>query len=563
MTAETPCDGRRLLSTLSAAASWLDGHKASVDALNVFPVPDGDTGGNMSQTLSAAAREAQASPSHAVGEIAERASYGALMGARGNSGVILSQLLRGFSRALKGKKDISPVDLAAAFTAAAETAGRAVMKPVEGTILTVARDAAVAAVASAERGDRLVAVLDAALAEARAAVARTPDQLPVLKQAGVVDAGGQGYVLVLEGCSRALHGLSTRVEGAAAAPAGLLHDRARGARADHAEGYGYCTEFVVAGPSLDAITMRDAIAVLGDSLIVVGEEGIVRVHVHTEDPGRVLSYAGALGALHKIKIDNMQAQHDVFVPREGDAGAQDVPPSRTEAVAPVLPVLPVVAGVVGVVAVAPGAGLADVFRSLGVERIVPGGQTMNPSTAELLEAIDALPQEQVVLLPNNANVLLTADQARRLTKKAVVVIPARTIPQGVAAMLAYRPDGALEENAAAMSEAATIVRTGEVTVAVRDAQLDAVSVHAGQALGLLDDEAIVAGPSCEAVAVDLLAHMGGAEAEIATIYYGSGIDEDAVRRLEEAAAARFPSLEIEVVAGGQPHYPFIMAVDRP
>ncbi len=554
MTTETPCDGRRLLSTLSAAASWLDGHKASVDALNVFPVPDGDTGGNMSQTLSAAAREAHASPSHAVGEIAERASYGALMGARGNSGVILSQLLRGFSRALKGKKDIAPVDLAAAFTAAAETAGRAVMKPVEGTILTVARDAAAAAAAAAERGDHLVAVLDAALAEARAAVARTPDQLPVLKQAGVVDAGGQGYVLVLEGCSRALHGLSTHVEGTVAAPFGPLHNHLRGAQVDHAEGYGYCTEFVVVGPSLDAMTTRDKIALLGDSLIVVGEEGIVRVHVHTADPGRVLSYAGSLGALHKIKIDNMQTQHDAFVQRE------DVQPALPNRVA-TIPAYPV--GVVGVVAVAPGEGLAEVFRSLGADRVVSGGQTMNPSTAELLEAIDALPQEQVVLLPNNSNVLLTADQAQRLTKKSVIVVPARTIPQGVAAMLAYKQDGALEENAGVMGEATTTVSTGEVTVAVRDARLDVVSVRVGQALGLLDGEAVVSGPSCEAVALDLLDRMGGAEAEIATIYYGSDVDADAAQQLADAAAVRFPSLEIEMVAGGQPHYPFIMAVDRP
>lgn len=556
MTTETPCDGRRLLSTLSAAATWLDGHKESVDALNVFPVPDGDTGGNMSQTLSAAAREAQASPSHAVGEIAERASYGALMGARGNSGVILSQLLRGFSRALKGKKDMTAVDLAAALTAAAETAGRAVMKPVEGTILTVARDAAAAAVVSAERGDRLVVVLDAALAEARAAVARTPDQLPVLKQAGVVDAGGQGFVLVLEGCSRAAHGLSTRVAGTRFVHAGPLHDAARGAQVDHAESYGYCTEFVVIGPSLDAAAMRDKIAVLGDSLIVVGEEGIVRVHVHTEDPGRVLSYAGSLGALHKIKIDNMQAQHDEFVQHE------DAPPAPPSPEATV-PALPAVVGAVGVVAVAPGDGLADVFRSLGVDRVVAGGQTMNPSTAELLEAIESLPREQVVLLPNNSNVLLTADQARRLTKKAVVVIPARTIPQGVAAMLSYRQDGALEENVDVMGEAVATVFTGEVTVAVRDAQLDAVSVRAGQALGLLDDEAVVAGPSREEVALDLLDRMGGAAAEVATVYYGSEVGEDAARSLAQAAALRFPSLEIEVVAGGQPHYPFIMAVDRP
>ncbi len=567
---EQVCDGRRLLAALDAAATWLDAHRAAVDALNVFPVPDGDTGGNMSQTLSAAAREAHASPAHEAAVIAERAAYGALMGARGNSGVILSQLLRGFARALQGRRALGPHELAAALSAAAETAGRAVMKPVEGTILTVANDAARVAAETAGAGADLLAVLDAALTEARAAVARTPDQLPILKQAGVVDAGAQGYALVLEGASRYLHGRPVRPEGTgssaqATAPAATTQP-AKVAHVAHGEDYGYCTEFVVVGPRLDPLRMRADIAALGNSLIVVGEEGIVRVHVHTEDPGRVLSYAGARGQLHRIKIDNMQAQHDRFVghaetdaepAREADVTAKSESP--TPAVP--APMAGTMSGQVGVVAVAPGAGLGDVFRSLGADIVVPGGQTMNPSTAELLAAIDGLPQDEVLLLPNNSNVLLTAGQARDLSRKTVRLVPARTVPQGISALIAYSAEADLEPNATAMEEAAAAVRTGEVTVAVRDAQLDGLVVHSGEALGLLDDEAVTVGPTCDGVALDLMARMGAGAGALLTVYYGREVKAEAAQDLAAQARRRYDGLEVEVVDGGQPHYPYILSLE--
>ncbi len=577
---EQVCDGRRLLAALDAAAAWLDAHRAAVDALNVFPVPDGDTGGNMSQTLSAAAREAHASPAHEAGVIAERAAYGALMGARGNSGVILSQLLRGFARALQGRRALGPHELAAALSAAAETAGRAVMKPVEGTILTVANDAARVATETAGAGAGLLAVLDAALAEARAAVARTPDQLPILKQAGVVDAGAQGYALVLEGASRYLHGRSVRPEGAgrsdgstASAPTTTAATQpTRVAHVAHGDDYGYCTEFVVVGPRLDPLRMRADIAALGNSLIVVGEEGIVRVHVHTEDPGCVLSYAGAQGQLHRIKIDNMQAQHDRFVghtetdaepAREAEVSGE---PERAASVASVSPAAPTpttgtTSGQVGVVVVAPGAGLGDVFRSLGADVVVHGGQTMNPSTAELLAAIDVLPQDEVLLLPNNSNVLLTAGQARDLSRKTVRLVPARTVPQGIAALIAYSAGAGLEPNATAMEEATTAVRTGEVTVAVRDAQLDGLTVHSGEALGLLDDEAVMVGPTCDGVALDLMARMGAGAGALLTVYYGREVTAEAAQDLAARARQRYEGLEVEVVDGGQPHYPYILSLE--
>ncbi len=547
-----PCDGSRLLDALAAAARWLEAHRTSVDALNVFPVPDGDTGTNMSLTLNAALREAQDAPVGDVTTIAERAAYGALMGARGNSGVILSQLLRGFARAVQGQPRIEPATLAEALAAAAETAGRAVMKPVEGTILTVSAATAGAAAEAAAVGQDLPGVLAAALDEARAAVARTPAQLPILQEAGVVDAGAQGYLLILEGAMRYLQGLPTSVEAGADAAAETLHF----AHVEHEDEYGYCTEFVVVGPRLDAGSIRETIGAMGASTIVVGDEGIVRVHVHTEDPGRVLSYVAPLGQLHKIKIDNMQDQHNRFVTQA--AAAEAVPQSPPPAPAAENHAAQ---GLVGVVAVAPGEGLARVFRSLGAGAVVPGGQTMNPSTQELLAAVDALPQGAVLVLPNNGNVLLAAGQAAELSAKAVQVVPARTAPQGIAALLAYTPDADLETNGAAMAEAAAGVHTGEVTLAVRDAQVDGLAVRAGQALGLLDDRAVLAGDDRDAVALDLLERMGAPTAEVLTVYYGRDVPERAAQGLAARARERYEGLDVEVVEGGQPHYPYIMSIE--
>jgi DAK2 domain fusion protein YloV len=567
------CDGRRLLAALEAAAAWLDGHRAAVDALNVFPVPDGDTGTNMSMTLNAALREARESGGDRVGKVAERAAYGALMGARGNSGVILSQLLRGFARAVHDAAALDAATLAAALTAAAETAGRAVMKPVEGTILTVAAAAARTATDSATREDNPLAVLDATLAEARAAVARTTAQMPLLEQAGVVDAGAQGYMLILEGFARYLHGQSTHVEGkAATADSALLHmaDSAplHMVQVEHGEDYGYCTEFVITGADLELAAIRERIASIGTSLLVVGEPTLVRVHVHTEDPGRVLSYVAPLGQLHKIKIDNMQAQHDAFVATAGTRDAHDAREQGQPVGGVSTPPTPATPyqqgrepGLVGIVAVAPGEGLAEIFRSLGADLVVSGGQTMNPSTQELLAAIDELPQQDVILLPNNGNVRLAAEQACGLTRKRVTIVPARTLPQGMAALVVYSADADLATNVAAMTEAMSTVRTGEVTVAVRDAQLDGLSVQAGQALGLLDDEAVVVGAERDAVALDLTDRMGAAGGEILTIYYGADVTAQGAEALAATACERYGALEVEVVSGGQPHYPYIMSLE--
>jgi DAK2 domain fusion protein YloV len=481
------------------------------------------------------------------------------MGARGNSGVILSQLLHGFARAVRDQHHIGAAELAAGLSAAAEAARRSVTTPVEGTILTVATAAATAAAAAAERGHDLVAVLDAALEETRAAVARTPEQLPILKQAGVVDAGAQGYLLVIEGATRYLHGLPV-----AAAQPTVTDAALHMAHVAHGDDYGYCTEFAVVGPDLDLATIRDAIAQLGESTLVVGDEGLVHIHVHTADPGRVLSYAAPLGRLHQVKIESMQEQHDRFVAQAGAAAsrtADGAPPGAIEAARPPLVRRPASPGRTGVVAVAPGEELAAVFRSLGADIVVPGGQTMNPSTEELLTAIEALPQHDVLLLPNNVNVLAAAAQARDLSRKAVTIVPTRTVPQGTAALVAYSPDGDAASNAAAMEEAAAGVRTGEITVAVRDAQLEGLAVRTGEVLGVLDGRPVCAGTDRGAVALDLLERMGAPNADVLTLYYGRDVTEQEAHALARRVRERYGGPDVEVISGGQPHYPYIMSIE--
>jgi DAK2 domain fusion protein YloV len=553
------CDGTHVLAALRASAAWLEGHRASVDALNVFPVPDGDTGTNMALTLGAALRQAENAAPPTVGTVAEGAARGALMGARGNSGVILSQLLHGFARAVRDQHHIGAAELAAGLSAAAEAARRSVTTPVEGTILTVATAAATAAAAAAERGHDLVAVLDAALEETRAAVARTPEQLPILREARVVDAGAQGYLLVIEGAARYLHGLPVSVDQPTATDAALHM-----AHVAHGDDYGYCTEFAVVGPDLDLATIRDAVAQLGESTLVVGDEGLMHIHVHTADPGRVLSYAAPLGRLHQVKIESMQEQHDRFVAQAGAAAprtADGAPPGAVEADRPPLVRQTAIPGRTGVVAVAPGEGLAAVFRSLGADIVVPGGQTMNPSTEELLTAIDTLPQHDVLLLPNNDNVLAAAAQARALSRKAVTIVPTRTVPQGTAALVAYSPDRDAASNAAAMEEAAAGVRTAEITVAVRDAQLEGLAVRAGEVLGVLDGRPVCAGTDRDAVALDLLERMGARDADVLTLYYGRDVTEQEAHALARRVRERYGGPDVEVISGGQPHYPYIMSIE--
>jgi len=534
------CSGEELKRLLGAAMAWLEKNATAINLLNVFPVPDGDTGTNMLLTMQAALEEIAHSPDHSVSAIIHGVAHGALMGARGNSGVILSQLFRGLARGLDGEETLSAAKLAAAMEEASTVAYRGVIKPVEGTILTVAREAAEAAVAAAAERDDLLYVLERVVAAAKESVARTPSLLPVLREAGVVDAGGQGLFIILEGILRFIKGESMEV----AMPAEAAVAKTSTAPSEGEMEYGYCTEFIIEGQNLNLEEIREKIASLGDSTMVVGDGNLVRVHVHTFRPGSVLEYATGLGVLHKIKIDNIQDQHQHFLQFEREA----VPPKREEEE-------------IAVVAVVTGAGLTRVFESLGISAIVPGGQTMNPSTEELLQAIDSLAADKVIVLPNNENVIMAAQQARELSKKEVVVVPTATIPQGISAFLALDRRADLKTNAEAMERAAKSVQTAEITRAIRSTQIKGLQVEEGAVIGLLNGDLTASGDTLEEVAQEMLRQMEAERYEIITIYYGKDVSQDQAERLADEIRRRYPEQEVELIAGGQPHYHYILSVE--
>lgn len=531
------CSGEGLRRALEAGTAWLERHVETINALNVYPVPDGDTGTNMLLTMRAALAELNNSPSQWAAAVAHAVSYGALMGARGNSGVILSQLLRGLAKSLDKKETFTALELAQAMKEASAIAYKGVIKPVEGTILTVAREAANAALAAAEEKNDILYVLERTVAEAKRSVARTPSLLPVLAEAGVVDAGGQGLFVILEGALRFLQGRAVEVIPAELATTVDL-------RVFEGEKYGYDTQFIIQGENLDVEAIREAIATMGDSVLVVGDSQTVKVHLHTDEPGTPLNYAAALGSLRDIVIENMQEQYQEFI-------RSQAPPSPTVEQM----------GDIALVVVAPGAGLARVFESLGVSAVVPGGQTMNPSTQEILQAIESVNTEKVIFLPNNPNIIMTARQAVELTQKEVVVIPTKTIPQGISSVLAFNYQADLATNAKMMERAAQSVRTAEITTATRDARINGVSVAEGGIVGLLDGELTAAGSTLEEVVQEMLRQMKAEEQEIITIYYGEGIPVVEAERLADAIRLSYPQQEVELVEGGQPHYHYIISVE--
>lgn len=539
-------DGDHLLRCLRTASAWLDAHAAQINALNVFPVPDGDTGTNMSLTMRAALDEAGSGPYSAVSDVARVVSHGALMGARGNSGVILSQLLRGFARALDGKDVLTPHSLAEALREAAATAYKGVMKPVEGTILTVAREAAQAAEQMADSGGDVRQVIEATTLAAEEALARTPSMLPVLAEAGVVDAGGQGLTIFFQGVLRHLRGeraIPTTVQ-----PTEISHAEAPNGQ------YNYDTQFIIIGQDLEPEKIRERIAQMGDSVLVVGDRQTVKVHVHADNPGQVLDYGISQGSVTSIIIENMQLQYEQF-----KASRQPVPVQPATVRTNGSSQRP--ASDIGVVAVVSGEGLQRVFESLGVSAVVPGGQTMNPSTQDLLTAINSVEHDQIILLPNNSNIILTAQQAKELSSKQVLVVSTKTVPQGIAALLAFNYQASLQSNAELMQEAAKQVQTAEVTQAVRSVQVNGLSIAEGQVIGLLNDNLTTAGEDVSAVVLDLLERVHTEEREIITIYYGENISDGEARALAEEITAAYPDLEVEVHDGGQAHYYYIISVE--
>ena len=552
----TRFDGDDLRAMFSVATQLFERNVGIVDALNVFPVPDGDTGTNMFLTLRDVMKEADGLQSASAGEMASAMARGALMGARGNSGVILSQFFKGVALELEGKADFGAADLGLAFQSAREHAYKAVGEPVEGTMLTVISSVARAAQESADAGGTVHELFDVSCEAAREAVALTPTMLPVLREAGVVDAGGQGLSVILEGIRRYARGEEVEVaELEPPAPVGVPVGVQAGAgvvsqeflQATDEELYGYCTQFLIQGQGLDPEAVREQMSSLANSTVVVGDDTAVKVHVHAHDPGPIVSFAVSLGTLSQVKIDSMDEQHREYsVARHREAGPE---PSKAK-VAPI-----------AVVAVAWGRGLETVFTDLGASNILAAGDTMNPSTNEILESVESALSDNVIFLPNNRNIVPAAMQAVEITNKSLKVVPSKTIPQGIAAMLAFNPEKDLDDNVSDMESTLSTIRTGEVCRAVRPVTLNGVAVDEGQIIGLLERELVVAGDEPTDVLMSLVQAADVSDGDLVTLYWGQALtqdDADAARELVEAA---FPKAGVEAVPGGQPHYHYIVSIE--
>jgi uncharacterized protein len=550
-------DGQDLKKAMLAGAAWLEEHRETINALNVFPVPDGDTGSNMSATMKSAIRTIADSQETSAGIIAAKIAHDALLGARGNSGVILSQTLRGLARGLDKKATFTAADLATAFEEASRLAYRAVIKPVEGTILTVVRDTAEAAQRSAERGDDLVTLLQEAVTAARQSVARTPDLLPTLKQAGVVDAGGQGFCTLLEGIWRYIRNeagapMALPAIGAARLPTTQEEPSVKKGRVTVEEEFGYEVVFLVRGKQLDVENIRQTIIDMGGvSTVVAGDEQLLKVHTHTATPGKILDYGVGLGSLTDINIENLQEQSLAYAAESAaEHAAEEEDEEETTHDSQIT-----------TVAVVSGTGFEKVFEGLGVSSIVSGGQTMNPSIEELLTAVDNTASKQVILLPNNSNVILSAQQVKNLTAKEIYVVPSKTLPQGIAALLAFNYEADFASNCQAMSEASQHIQTAEITTAVRSVRLGNVTVREGDYIGVINGNLTVAGQDIQIVLQDTLKRMPIDNYEIVTLYYGAEVTADEAQETSRRIKEQYSHLEIEVVDGGQPYYAYILSLE--
>jgi DAK2 domain fusion protein YloV len=539
----TRATGADLRAALQLASGWLSANAERINALNVFPVPDGDTGINMSMTLQAAVDGLQRLPEDMPTSLVAQAAYeSAMLGARGNSGVILSQLLSGFAKALADAPELTAPLLADALQQASDVAYAAIGKPVEGTILTVAREAARAARGAADRGADLPGLLEQTLAAATAAVAATPTQLEQLRKAGVVDSGGEGYRVILEGAwmfstGRTLEESTQQRQYSRALLEGIEEPEST---------YGFCTEFLLQQPSLTVPDMKARMEAMGESVIVVGDANLQRVHVHTLRPGQVLEVAVDSGTLAKVKVENMQLQHQAMASDAADRGDATADGQRASSI--------------GVIAVAAGSGFQKVFRSLGA-RVVSGGQTMNPSVQEILAAVNSSGYSELVVLPNNTNIVLTARNVKELTPHHVEVVPTETAPQGISALLAFNFQADMQTNVAAMEQAARAVHTVEVTRAVRDAEVDGINVSAGQTMGIYDGRVVCVADTADDALLSTFGRAPIAEMEIVTLYWGAEASEQPAQALAGQIRDAHPALAVEVVEGGQPHYPYVASLE--
>ena len=534
-------DLRRMI--LSAAAS-IENHKQKLNELNVFPVPDGDTGTNMSMTIHAAAMDLRKVEDPDLYKAAKTAASAMLRGARGNSGVILSLLFRGLSRHLKGFEECDGVLWAEALQEGVDAAYKAVMKPAEGTILTVARLAAAKAAEAARENNHIEFVHEAALAEAKIALAGTTDMNPVLKKAGVVDAGGKGWVYALEAMLSSLQGNDIVASESASGEAKEAADFSDFDTDDIT--FTYCTEFIIQRENkLDHEKLRDFLSSLGDSLVLVDDDEIIKVHVHTNDPGKALHEAMEYGSFVTVKIENMRLQHTEKVMTEAEKAPKIAEPEKP----------------IGVVSVCAGDGLADVFRNLGVDGIISGGQTMNPSTQDILEAVNKVPAETVFVLPNNKNIIMAAQQVDALTPKNVVVIPSKTVPQGVTAMLGFNPDGTIEENTEALTEALGTVDTMQITYAARNSDFDGYDIHEGDYLALFGSQLFGTSQDIKALLKALAQKVHDDGKEYITIYYGADVKEKHAQKAADIFADICPDADVNLLRGGQPVYYYMISAE--
>ncbi len=547
-------DAKVLSRMFLAGAKNLEAKKEWINELNVFPVPDGDTGTNMTMTIMSAATEVGVLTDPDMETLAKAISSGSLRGARGNSGVILSQLLRGFTKSVKKSSELDALAIAAAMERAVETAYKAVMKPKEGTILTVAKEAALKAAELAPEAEELEAFFKEVFDHAEYTLSRTPEMLPVLKEAGVVDSGGQGLLEVLRGAIDGFLGKEVDYSEFEKPTGATVTKISPQAEADIK--FGYCTEFIILlnkpMPVEEEHSFKDFLTSIGDSIVLVADDEIVKVHVHTNHPGQAIERALTYGALSRMKIDNMREEHQEKLIKDAEKLAKQqaeekpqTPPKET-----------------GFIAVSAGAGLTDIFKELGVDYLIEGGQTMNPSTEDMLNAIDKVNAKTIYILPNNKNIILAANQARDLTEdKKIIVIPTKTIPQGVTALISFVPEKTDEENTEEMTDAISRVHTGQITYAVRDTRIEDKEIHEGDIMGIGDKGILAVGSGKEDVAVSTVEAMMTDDAEVISIYYGSDASEEKAEDLAAMLEEKYPDCEVEVNNGGQPIYYYIISVE--
>jgi DAK2 domain fusion protein YloV len=551
-------DGKRFAEMIFYGANRLSQNAKYVDSLNVFPVPDGDTGTNMNLSIQSGAKEVRNNIVPHVGKVGQALSRGLLMGARGNSGVILSQLFRGFAKAIEAKESLDITDFAEALNAGVTTAYKAVMKPVEGTILTVAKDSAKKALEVSKTTTDMTVLMEEVVKEAKASLKRTPELLPVLKEVGVVDSGGQGLVFVYEGFLAQLKG--EKVDELTTAEVSMdqlvkqeHHKSVQGFINTEDIVYGYCTEFMVKfkdsklkNHPFSEEKFRNDLSEYGDSLLVIADDQLAKVHIHTEQPGVVLTYGQQYGDLINLKIENMRQQHTTILENDKVNTVQEQQKQPSE---------------YGIVAVSMGSGIRDLFKSIGAEVVIEGGQTMNPSIEDIVKAIEQVNAEKVFILPNNKNIILAAEQARDVCDQQVIVIPSKTVPQGLAALLAFNPSVDAEKNEKAMNDALKTVKSGQITFAIRDTMIDNLTIKKDDYMGIEEGSIVVSNRDLNVTAKELLNKMLDEDSEILTIIKGEEATEEQTKALIQFVEEKFPEVEIEIHDGKQPLYQFIFSVE--